>query len=88
MKVRKSLIKATLSSVDATSGNAACLGSCQAAVTAKMAANCPAACAPQGRNVFCEDGIHRLEFSQDYRVSKTQSNWLLIDSITKNLIIR
>ena len=58
MKLSASII-ATLSSVDATSGNAACLASCQAAVTTKMAANCPAACAPQGRNAVCEDGIHR-----------------------------
>ena len=58
MKLSASII-ATLSSVEATSGNAACLASCQEAVTTKMAANCPAACAPQGRNAVCEDGIHR-----------------------------
>jgi len=59
MKLSASII-ATLSSVEAsTAGNAACLSSCQAAVTTKMAAGCSAACTPQGRSAVCEDGIHR-----------------------------
>ena len=58
MKLSASII-ATLSSVEATAGNAACLSTCQAAVTTKMAANCQAACTPQGRSTVCEDGIHR-----------------------------